>query len=79
MVLSWPWGVYANDQGAHVSLHQCAAWETVQCGLLIIMERGGRIEDTEEVKSNLGRCQDVTSRMTLPSTARGKYDRDLRG
>ena len=43
-------------------LRQCAAWATVQCGLLIVMGRGGRTGDTEEVKSNLGRCQDVTSR-----------------
>ena len=68
MVLSWPWGVYASDRGPHVSLCQCTAWATAQCGLLIIMERGGRIEDTK-VKPSLGRCQDVTNRMTGPSTA----------
>ena len=59
-------------------LVQCTPCATAMCELLIILARRSRIEDTEEVKSRLGRCQDMTRRMMGPSTDKGKYGRELR-
>lgn len=84
-------GLYANDQDPHGSpyegclfptlprLVQYTPCATARCELLIILARRSRIEDTEGVKSRLGKGQDMTSRTMEPPTAKEKYGRELRG